>query len=377
MKRIFLFIVIMLAGVLLQMSAQESVTVHVAGQSLESLLTEEQKQSVRSLTVTGTLAEADYAYLRSGLLNQLDTLNLRRAEIDTIPTKAFYCELSDKKPIRRIILPEHLKHLADSSLWVKGDGLELELTGEFPSNGKNVYFTSGRWWVEIKPSVDNKSYKVVDDILYSSDGRVLYHANYPGVVGIADGVHVICSNAFESAFVQVPCVVPSTVDSIGDRAFANLQLAFDFSGTRHDNNAYIVFQSLTPPRLGTDVFLNDLHEEQFLFKSVYVPDESLDLYLKTDGWKDVVSGGISIPLKVEPLLKDVYISVLQDGETFRLVSQKTMTVISFYDAIGRLLLNKTVNSDEATIPKSVFNSSLVIVKVNFADGTTETLKLQL
>ena len=76
MKRLFI-IVAALAATLLSASAQESVTVHVAGQSLESLLTEEQKQSVRSLTVTGTLAEADYAYLRSGLLDRLDTLNLR------------------------------------------------------------------------------------------------------------------------------------------------------------------------------------------------------------------------------------------------------------------------------------------------------------
>ena len=91
MKRLFI-IVAALAATLLPASAQETVTVHVAGQRLESLLTEEQKQAVRTLTVTGTLAQPDYAYLRSGLLDRHDTLNLRQAEIDTIPPGAFCCE---------------------------------------------------------------------------------------------------------------------------------------------------------------------------------------------------------------------------------------------------------------------------------------------
>ena len=51
------------------------VTVHAGENALETLLTEEQKQSVTHLTVTGTLLDEDYAFLRNELLNQLETLN--------------------------------------------------------------------------------------------------------------------------------------------------------------------------------------------------------------------------------------------------------------------------------------------------------------
>lgn len=61
------------------------VTVHAGENPLETLLTEEQKQSVTHLTVTGTLLDADYTFLRDRLYGQLDTLNLRAANIDTLP----------------------------------------------------------------------------------------------------------------------------------------------------------------------------------------------------------------------------------------------------------------------------------------------------
>ena len=377
MKRIFLFIVIMLAGALPQMSAQESVTVHVAGQSLESLLTDGQKQSVRSLTVTGTLAEADYAYLRSGLLDQLDTLNLRRAEIDTIPAKAFCCELSNKRVMRRIILPEHLKHFADSSLWshLYGDELVLVLTGDYPSNGRNVYSEPVYGTrIIIEPSADNTKYKLVDDILCSADSSVLYRTNQMGVY-VPDGVRVIYSNAFECCIIAGIADIPGSVDSIGDRAFARMQILQHYD--REPDIAYLVFHSATPPKLGKDVFEFGM-DESCHYEWIYADDEYLDLYLATDGWKDVIKGGESLVLDINsPKGRGNGVTVTTDDATYRFISNKPMERISCYDAIGRLLSNEAVNSDEATIPKSISASSLIIVKVNFADGTKETLKLRL
>ena len=380
MKRIFLFIVIMLAGALPQMSAQESVTVHVAGQSLESLLTEEQKQSVKSLIVTGTLAEADYAYLRSGLLNQLDTLNLRQAEIDTIPKLAFYCELSSKCPERRIILPEGLKHFADSSLWVKSYDVTLELTGDYPSVGKDVVKEDGVEnfrYAEIVPSVDNEYCIEKDGYLLSADGSVLYRSTGIFFTTIPEGVRVVSGRAFENAFYGDYSSIPSTVDSIGDYAFADMEGALCTYGGKYPYTACL---AEVPPKLGKDVFAYDVNGTDGLYSRIYVPDGSLDAYLAADVWKNVVAGRLgNVPVtSVDPIRSvGTRISITVRGSSCCVCSQKQMAKISCYDSIGRLLLNKAVNSDEATIPKSVFNSSLVIVKVNFADGTTETLKLQL
>ena len=114
------------------------------------------------------------------------------------------------------------------------------------------------------------------------------------------------------------------------------------------------------------------------YEWIYADDEYLDLYLAADGWKDVINGGESLALDIDsPNDGDEGVVVTADGNSYSFSSDKPITRISIFDAIGRLLYNRTVNSDEAIIPKSVSNSSLIIVKVNFADGTTETLKLQL
>lgn len=77
----------MLTALLPRASAQVSdpmyACINVGKERLESLLTNEQKQSVIHLTITGTLQEEDYAYLRNDLIKKLVELNLRDADIVT------------------------------------------------------------------------------------------------------------------------------------------------------------------------------------------------------------------------------------------------------------------------------------------------------
>ena len=70
------------------------------------MLTNEQKQSVTHLTITGAQQEEDYAYLRNDLIKKLVELNLRDAYIDTIPAHAFdYGCDGNAGPKKRIVLP--------------------------------------------------------------------------------------------------------------------------------------------------------------------------------------------------------------------------------------------------------------------------------
>ena len=85
-----LLLIFMLLNVLGIYSQTDSLTVHVDGKPLTDLLTDEQKQNVNYLFITGTLADDDYAFLRGNNLPKLHELNLRKADIDTIPKKAFY-----------------------------------------------------------------------------------------------------------------------------------------------------------------------------------------------------------------------------------------------------------------------------------------------
>lgn len=140
-----LYTLLALFAALQQAMAQEDnthVTVNVDGSPLESLLTEEQKAQVTHLIITGKLAEGDYAVLRELLANQLEELNLRDADIDTIPANAFSHEPVNKYKEKNIVLPTALKHISANAFLRPGnlssESLYLWLSGGFPTLGETA-----------------------------------------------------------------------------------------------------------------------------------------------------------------------------------------------------------------------------------------------
>ena len=375
MKKI-MFTLLALAAALPQAIAQEAdstrAIVNVDGQPLESLLTDAQKQAVKHLTVTGTLADEDYAYLRSGLLAQLDTLDLRRADIDTIPKLAFYCNPKDELSI---ILPEKLKHLSDSSLLLTTfNQVTYILTGKYPSVGIDVYswHNEDDSWSPIStvaPSDDNIHCILKDGYIMSADSTVVYRGEKSAFDSIPEGIKTINERAFENNYVNDLASIPSTVDSIGDCAFAGLYHILPYDGRSHF--FYLSCLATTPPRLGKNVFMN-------LPGGVYVPEESLDVYLTAEGWKDVVRGSLDDvidPLSVKSPQADSQAKVCLDGSTCHIMSGKAMSAVSCYAADGKLLGKLSCNAKEAALPLNTLGA-LIILKVDYMDGTSETIKLK-
>ncbi len=246
---------------------------------------------VTHLWVWGTPQAADYEYLRDNRLAGLSYLNLRNADIDTIPSKAFYTTISNKK---RIILPATLKHLADSALCVtypqySAPG-EYELTIElscpiYPTLGKDVYVEKKDFYdlaamPIIVPSADNKAFRCnsynADGILYSEDGTTAYYSNGNSI--IAEGTRIINGAFMENGFFLSKIILPATLDSIGDRAFANVFYLEDTGYYVETMTCY----APNPPKLGKDVFLNSV----IYHIPVYVPSRSYDIYKTTEVWKD-------------------------------------------------------------------------------------------
>ena len=396
MKRLFI-IAAALAATLLSASAQESVTVHVAGQSLESLLTEEQKQSVRSLTVTGTLAEAEYAYLRSGLLNQLDTLNLRQAEIDTIPKGAFYCELKyDLSFTRYMILPETLVHLSEHSLCIWGREVMAIITGRYPSLGGNVFnaklsVPTGDF-VKMDVSPDNPYLRKIGYDIYSTDGKTLY---YWGGDDIQPGTEILAGHLFENILVieGADLRIPNTIDSIGDRAFANIVVEY-YTGTKprgYDGSVpgtTFVCETKVPPALGKDVFGFDGYPSDYGFSSyievstLYVPDESIGLYSTAPGWsafKNIkgLSGLVSGIESAQSAGSGIVIE--KAGGKYIVRSAKAIKSVDCFGVDGVLMSScKNINEQFFEISADELPyGSMKIVRIVLSDGTSETLKLRL
>ncbi len=388
MKHLYLFILYVVLS-LQSVSAQKgtSVSVHVDGERLENLLTAEQKKTVRDLRITGRLHADDYAYLRNSLFEQLDTLNLRDADIDTIPVRAFYGNY--RKDEMKVFLPMKLEHISDSAFCTFSINYTLVLSGKYPTLGHNVYtaemedISNG---VDIELSDDNAYCKKVGDCIYSSDGTIAYYYNVFGhgpehyyvIAEIMDGTKVIYGHALENRNGYLSILIPETVDSIGDRAFANRQFVIPIP-TRSDWNfahaGSIYCYAKVPPKLGKEVFYNKYFDNDWF--CVFVPDESEEVYRGAEGWKEFdinpvfdYGQGIDVPLKNSISLKDI--------GTHYIISyiDKKIKKVSVYNILGELTHTRIMNDESVSIPKLTLSSPYSIVRINYSNGTSETIKIK-
>ena len=264
------------------------------------------KTPVHYLTISGKPKTDDLDYIRNMIMPNIKGLNLRNLDLDTIPAKAFYTTISNNK---RIILPKTLKHLADSALCSKSHllmgpndyELIFELTSPtFPTLGKDVYAEKleNQDYVTmpfIVPSADNEAFRCdvrsgnFADILYSADGTIAYYCNYGHE--IAEGTRIINGGFTENGQMPTNFYISATVDSIGDRAFANVDIHLFTGYPQEDMTCY----APNPPKLGKDVFVNSCFYTYNI--PVYVPSKSYDIYKTTEVWKDfklrrIVDAGI-------------------------------------------------------------------------------------
>ena len=272
------------------------------------------KTPVHYLTISGKPKTDDLDYIRNMIMPNIKGLNLRNLDLDTIPAKAFYTTISNNK---RIILPKTLKHLADSALCtVPRETSEMDLIFEltsptFPTLGKDVYAEKLEYqdYVTmpfIVPSADNEAFRCdvrsgnFADILYSADGTIAYYRNYG--YEIAEGTRIINGGFMENGQ-SSDFYISATVDSIGDRAFANVGLVCYTGYPGEDMTCY----APNPPKLGKDVFVNSM----IYHIPVYVPSKSYDIYKTTEVWKDfkllrIVDDGIEDITTVKQSSSDFY-----------------------------------------------------------------------
>ncbi len=320
MKRIFttLSIVCLFACT---MFGQSSIEVNLDKASLEESL-KDVKEPIHNLTLSGKPRPEDFDYLRSKILSDIRKLDLSDVDLDTIPSKTFYAKNNYTQPRPQIILPKTLKHLADNALMVITDyGYVIyELASStYPTLGKDVYNSPGQYKDnEIRPSSGNTSFIIDNNILYSSDGITAYHYNGGGDDVVKKGTRLIYGNFMENGRYGSGFTLSETIDSIGDRAFANVYVEVLTDGI---GRAEFICLAPIPPKLGKDVFLGSA----ICIVGVYVPDESVELYRSTEGWKE---------LSIKPL-SSRRVNGIEDITTGKLSSS------DFFDLQGRKVKRPT------------------------------------
>ena len=301
---------------------QSSIEVNLDKASLEESV-KDIKETIHYLTLSGKPRAEDFDYLRSKILADIKKLDLSNVDIDTIPSKTFYTRINYNEIHTQIVLPKTLKHLADSSLLVITNAYVVyELASStYPTLGKDVYNSLIQPIPNsVIPSSGNTSFIMDNNILYSSDGKTAYYYNADADNVVKQGTRLVYGNFMENGRYGSGFTLSETIDSIGDRAFANAEVDILTDGI--GRNEFTCLAPI-PPKLGKDVFLgSDLLKFQI---SVYVPDESVELYKSTEGWKD---------LNIKPLSrKDI--NAIEDITTNKQSSS------DFFDLQGRKVKNPT------------------------------------
>lgn len=285
MKRHFTAILLSIATT--PLFAQEA-TVHVDGQPLADLLTEEQCQTLNTLSITGKLSAEDYAFMRGDRLKNIETLNLRNTDIDSIPAQAFK-EWNKKTQEFKLILPQTVEYIGDSAFFASDVDIRIELTGKFPECGACLLSNQFGWRVDYQWEIaaDNVHCLMAeDDYIVSQDGKIVYNTNKQwGVIHLPEGIEIVAPYAFDMCtFSEI--ILPESVDSIGHGAFRQMRLPDVATGsnTTYQEEFCFVCKAQTPPALGRGAL--DMGDEPLWLATLYVPDESVELYSNTDGWKD-------------------------------------------------------------------------------------------
>lgn len=355
--------------------AQESDNTHVSvkcGETpLESLLTDGQKKAVTHLTVTGVLLDEDYKYLREKLFGQLKELNMRDADIDTIPEGAFSKKYDINYNVVNVNLPSSLVHLSDCSLASSGTiHATFFITGRYPSVGRNVNRIS---WDEgrsyLYASEDNEYIEYYNSCLYSVGKDTLYRYCDEGFNEIYSTTKVISGKAFEYCFSGSDLVLPETIDSIGDYAFANFE--FIITTGIHDKDPLFKCFAETPPKMGKDVFKGFCSHVYGL--NVFVPDESVELYKNAPGWENMNVQPLTSGIETTENDDDLQCEYKNGALCFK--SVYNINQIQIYNLQGQLTTTICPNDKECTISRSERHISASIAVVRFNNNKKRTLKI--
>lgn len=249
------------------------------------------------------------------------------------PQTFYFCEA-----LESVEIPAGVTEIGDKAFYHCEALKSVELPAGLASIGTEAFYYSGLTSLDIPAAITQIS-------------AAAFQGTELASVVIPEGVTAVGANAFGNIEPLKDITIPSTMTSIGDKAFYNNGI--------QDGIQRITVNAMTPPTLGTDVFTAADKNA-----AVIVPAAALGAYKAAPGWSEFTNLSAGISSSLGP---DVMYSINEDGSS--------ITINSWLNARGDIRIPPTVTVGDleytvsAVAPKAFVNCTELNSVVIDADLT--------
>ena len=330
--------------------------------NLHIILNEEQQKNVTSLTITGSMNNSDFYFIRDKLL-KLEFLDLRKVDTDTIPDKAFL--YSRKRTLNSIYIPISVKYIGNEAFFDE----RVFISGDFPKLGSRSFIG-----VKFTITEDNKYLKKDAGAIYSADGKTLFFLNdYDYFLDyesrtwtIHEGTEIIANRAFDNCTI-FRINFPASLKLIEKHAFKNSDELL-LTSWPYVPDCMLIFESTQPPVLAKNVF-----SENPMFGSfcLIIPEGATENYLQEDEqWSIFYIAHSNIDSQKPDNLK-----ISRNGNMLCIESEKEIANVSILSMQGHPVCSSNGDKNQIDIP--VQTTGVYLLKVIYTNGTNEIKKVLL
>ena len=382
MRKIFITTILVLCAICGMKAQSDTVTVHVDGTvSLESLMEGVWSQAGECLRLTGTPTEEDISYLKGNFANgRFNIYDLRHFELKRIP-ESFFVGLKQCT----IILPECLEYIGGYAF--NSYGLTVILTGRFPSTESCSFFydynkETYSFFNKLIASEDNpycKNYgtyeiiynrkKLYLESIYSLDESTLYYLPHSflrdtyGVIEIIDGTKEIRGHGFQVINGIDEVILPESIETIKMDIIRN-NAFFSYS---------VICNAKNPPTI---------IGQQFEIVTLYVPEESYDLYyelffVNRHSGQTIYNcnGQEWCHLGIDENKVNTTCKVRRLNGSYIISSEMNLSKLSVYNIQGGLILQESIGGKTYSLNSTALPKFPLLLHVELENGHSETVKI--
>lgn len=206
--------------------AQVSKSIHVTAGKLNSSISVDEKTTITTLKLSGTLNTADFIYIRDSLtaVQMLDLTETKIIKpIDSIPNNAFF----HRTTLKSVAVPSGTIYIGKSAFSGCTNLTEVKLPPTIESLGIYAFSNSGITSIELPATFSQTSGSCFSNCVNLEKATIphaigMFSGNYNlKTIVIPDGVTQIREGAFSQLTSMSKLSIPSTVSSIGANAFNN------------------------------------------------------------------------------------------------------------------------------------------------------------